>query len=236
MVLALAPETCLGIECEGQLAATTTLLCYGAQLAWVGMVLTAPLFQRRGFARALVVRALELAQERRIETVKLDATNQGRPLYEGLGFVPECAIERWFRGDIVTSYESAPCHDFQSVLAIDRGTLPVDRSALLSALWRRSQAFKVQNGYLLCRPGRRAFYIGPFICHNRTTAEELLALGLASGGSSFLWDLFPHNEGARELAQRHGFERERVLTRMSWGRGLCESVEPVYGIAGLELG
>jgi hypothetical protein len=64
----------------------------------------------------------------------------------------------------------------------------------------------------------------------------LLALGLASGGKSFLWDLFPGNEAALELARQRGFQRERALTRMSWGRELHETIEPVYGIAGFELG
>src|SRR4029077_10308149 len=53
MLLELAPKTCLAIEANGQLAATTTLLCYGQQLAWIGMVLTKTEFQRRGFARKL---------------------------------------------------------------------------------------------------------------------------------------------------------------------------------------
>jgi len=236
MLLALAPDTCMGVECDGQLAATTTLICYGTRLAWAGMVLTAPTFQRRGFARALMTRALELARERQIETVKLDATDQGRPLYESLGFVPECAIERWFRGDIGMSQERAAQSDLRRVLGIDRDVFPADRSVVLSALCKRSQAFEVQNDYLLSRRGRRASYIGPFIGHDGTTAEELLALGLASGEGAFLWDLFPSNEPARELARRHGFERERALTRMSWGRELRESIEPVYGIAGFELG
>lgn len=235
MLLALAPDTCLGIECEGHLAATTTLLCYGKHLAWIGMVLTSPAFQRRGFARALVTRALELARERQIETVKLDATDQGRPLYESLGFVPECAIERWFRGDTETSHEAAPRYELQRVLEIDRNASFAERSLALRALWERSKVFGAQNGYLLSRPGRRASYIGPFVCHDSTTAEALLRLGV-SCGHSFIWDLFPHNEAALELARRNGFTRERTLTRMFWGKPLRESIESIYAIAGFELG
>src|SRR3954452_18243232 len=48
-LLELAPNTCLAIEVNGLLAATTTLLCYGRRLAWIGMVLTKQEFQRRGF-------------------------------------------------------------------------------------------------------------------------------------------------------------------------------------------
>ena len=40
MLTQLAPETCLAIDMDGELASTTTLLCYGSRLAWLGMVLT----------------------------------------------------------------------------------------------------------------------------------------------------------------------------------------------------
>src|SRR4051812_1766828 len=81
MLLELAPQGCLAIEVEGELAATTTLLCYGSRLAWVGMVLTKKEFQGRGFARRLLSEVLKMADQLNIETVKLDATDQGRPLY-----------------------------------------------------------------------------------------------------------------------------------------------------------
>src|SRR5690349_17134993 len=36
MLLDLAPEGCLAIEINGNLASTTTLLCYEKKLAWIG--------------------------------------------------------------------------------------------------------------------------------------------------------------------------------------------------------
>ena len=69
MLLDLAPKTCLAIEVKGQLAATTTLLCYGRRLAWIGMVLTKAEFQRRGFAKKLFREALKQADERAIVSV-----------------------------------------------------------------------------------------------------------------------------------------------------------------------
>jgi GNAT superfamily N-acetyltransferase len=82
LLLRLNPEGCLGIECNGHIVATTTLVCYEDRLAWLGMVLTQPEFRNRGFARSLVARALELAEAgKKIRTVKLDATDEGRPIY-----------------------------------------------------------------------------------------------------------------------------------------------------------
>ena len=95
MLIDLAPESCLAIEMDSELAATTTLLCYGTRLAWVGMVLTKIKFRGQGLARRLLSEALKLAGQMNIETVKLDATDQGRPLYEKLGFRCEQPVERW---------------------------------------------------------------------------------------------------------------------------------------------
>src|SRR5262245_50897458 len=93
----LAPESCFGIESRGQIVASTTLLCYGRDLAWVGMVLTHPEHRGNNFASRLMRQALDWANAERIECVKLDATEMGRPIYEKLGFVFERLVERWVR-------------------------------------------------------------------------------------------------------------------------------------------
>src|SRR5580700_3873540 len=69
MLIDLAPQGCLAIEADGQLAATTTLLCYGRRLAWIGMVLTRAEYQRRGFARRLLAHVLENADTMGIATL-----------------------------------------------------------------------------------------------------------------------------------------------------------------------
>ena len=93
-----ASAACYGAEIDGRLVATATLICYERTLAWIGMVLTHPEFRRRGLARELVSHLLERAKELGVETVKLDATDEGRGLYESLGFQAEQAVERWQLG------------------------------------------------------------------------------------------------------------------------------------------
>src|SRR5687767_9910723 len=88
-MIELEPRGCFGIEADNRLVATTTLLTYGRDMAWIGMVLTHVDYQRRGYARLLVTAALELAAARAIPCTKLDATDQGRSLYASLGFEDE---------------------------------------------------------------------------------------------------------------------------------------------------
>ncbi len=93
-----ASAACCGVEIDGRLVATATLICYGRRLGWIGMILIHPEFRRRGLARELVTHVMERAEQLGVETVKLDATDEGRGLYESLGFRAEQAVERWQRG------------------------------------------------------------------------------------------------------------------------------------------
>jgi len=96
-LFAFAPDSCFGIEIDGILAATTTLVSYGTDLAWVGMVLTAAQYRRQGLASALMQHALDYLARNPVDWIKLDATVMGRLVYQRFGFADECALERWLR-------------------------------------------------------------------------------------------------------------------------------------------
>jgi GNAT superfamily N-acetyltransferase len=241
MLIDMAPEGCLAIEVDGELAATTTLLGYGRRLAWIGMVLTKMSYRGRGFARRLLTQALTLADEMRIETVKLDATDQGRPLYEKMGFRCEQAVERWSRPASVHASSTAlagsdlPTEDWRIA---DHRAFGADRSELLERLARRSQpAVFIESSYLLTRPGRQTRYLGPSVCDAPGTARVLTERALRTAGSQdWSWDLLPGNRGAVAIARDLGFTSTRQLQRMVRGKQLHAREEAIYAIAGLELG
>jgi len=202
-----SPEGCLAIDCDGRLVATTTLVCYETRLAWVGMVLTHPDYRRRGFARALIEQALAIANDRSISTIKLDATDQGRPLYAALGFRDEQPVERW---------------------GIEVPDAPGERD---------TPSFTEPGGYLLHRPGIRAHYLGPCIADESATAERLLRRAIAEiGAPRYFWDLLPANQPAIAIAQALGFAPVRRLTRMVMGSNPARDESRIYGIAGFEWG
>lgn len=241
-VLDLSPEGCLGIECDGRLVATTTLLTYETRLAWVGLVLTDVAYQRRGYARSLVRRALEIADSAGIESVGLDATNQGSPLYESLGFITTARIERWRRwglqNGVHANSATAPRNAelLPEIAKLDRHAMPVERASLLESLMRQSVPFVSRDAYLLERAGARVHYLGPCVAQSQEAAEQLIASCLTRDDSSYYWDLFPDNTGAVSIAAKFGFEQSRQLVRMYRGKPLGESIEKIYAIAGFELG
>ena len=64
-------------------------------VGWIGMVLVNPDFRRRGIATSLMKYATSTAQD--FDVIGLDATPQGRPVYERLGFETIGIITRWER-------------------------------------------------------------------------------------------------------------------------------------------
>lgn len=237
MLIELEPHHCLGLSAGGTLAATATLLRYGTSLAWLGMVLTHPSYQRRGFARSLVSQALDLADASGIQTVKLDATEQGIGLYQSLGFERERPIERWSgNGQGQTGRASEDAADLAGLEALDREAFRADRSRLLSRLLAYSRSFTAPGGYLLQRPGARASYLGPCVAQSPAIAEQLLRRAVSDNSGPFFWDLFPDHSEAVGLATKLGFRAQRHLTRMYRGKPLRESTGEAYAIAGFELG
>ena len=88
---------CLAACVGERVVGTVTTAMFGADLAWIGMMLVDRDFRRRGIARRLLRLAISRCGEAGIRRIKLDATPAGRPVYESLGFVSETMIERWGR-------------------------------------------------------------------------------------------------------------------------------------------
>lgn len=237
-VLQLDPEGCFAIEVDDRIAATTTLLCYGTRLAWIGMVLTRPEYRRMGFAQRLVETAVERAAALKIESVKLDATPEGQPLYEKLGFMTEQIVERWFHdGRWALPLDKPDAPSAQYSLETDLEAFGADRALLLRQLAMRNPPKAISGAYCFYRGGTRASYLGPCV------AQEVKAAGLVieqclrnSAESGWYWDLLSSNKNALEMAKEIGFVPQRRLERMALGSSFKKNDEMVYAIAGFELG
>lgn len=238
MLLRLDPQGCFAIEVDSQIVATTTLLCYGKQLAWIGMVLTRPDHRRRGFAKQLMQAALERASELKIESIKLDATADGQPLYEKLGFETEQVIERWFRDEQSTIAPAQPAlRTVPPPLEMDHEAFGADRARLLQELASRNPPDSTGEAYNFSRNGARCRYLGPCVAQDQKSARTVIARTLqASPESNWYWDLLSSNQNAVDLAAEFGFAPQRRLERMVLGDSIVKNDQMVYAIAGFELG
>ena len=119
------------------------------------------------------------------QTVRLDATAQGRPVYERLGFVAEYEVARLVG---TPACRSEPVErrrlkreQLAEVAALDRQATGTDRQRLLERLYLeyRDQAWTCVRdgrllGYALARPGRRARFLGPCVALTPDAGRDLL--------------------------------------------------------------
>jgi len=241
-VLALEPDGCFAIQCDGLVRATTTAVCFGKELAWVGMVLTDTHYRGRGFARQLMEHALAYLRRKGVAWIKLDATDMGRPLYERLGFREEGTIERWIRPAGIVPPQTGAVGRFDLDAVLDRQAFGADRSALLRVLAEIESASIAGMGFAMGRPGARAAFFGPCVARGADAARELLGWFLERHcRESVYWDILPANGNALALAREFGFEPVRRLARMALAG--VEDPPPlrnddarVYAAAGFEFG
>src|SRR5262252_245431 len=83
-MLSLEPEGCFVAEWSGE-AVGTTATCIFGPVAWIAMVLVEESMRGRGIGQALMEYALTFLDEARVRSVRLDATELGKPVYEKLG-------------------------------------------------------------------------------------------------------------------------------------------------------
>ena len=231
-MLRLAPDGCFGIEADGRVVASATTVCYGNDLAWIGMVLTLPEYRGKGLARQLMGAALDASGTR---VVRLDASDQGKPLYKQLGFLDECPIERWIRQPAPYSTDLI-AQPLRSIPMLDREVFGADRSSLLNDL-PAGAAFGA--AYAFHRPGSLADYFGPCVASEHADGVRSLRWWVGQFGASrpLALDLFPHQKSTVEAVAGLGFTPFRRLTRMVRQPASPELPDHrTFAIAGFEWG
>src|SRR5690348_5399978 len=171
-LLELSPEGCLAIEVAGEVVATATIVTYEFRLAWIGMVLTRKTHRGRGFAKRLLNEVLRLADILGIESVKLDATDEGKPIYEKLGFRSEQAVERWECEKVDVGAVAVPPSSFPAaLLSLDQFAFGANRSTMLQSLAKSNLPIVRNNSYAMTRKGRVSEYLGPCVAVSAESAR-----------------------------------------------------------------
>jgi GNAT superfamily N-acetyltransferase len=248
-LLLLEPHGCFCAVKNGRVVGTTTTTTYGNALAWIGMVLVDPDERRQGIATKLMEVALGYLKGK-VHTVKLDATPQGKPVYEKFGFQVESLVERWSGAAVATGRDtqhSTPVDrdDLRDLLLLDRRAFNADRSELLKKLIDEASVAPVLvrsaagalSGYATARSGTRAAYIGPLVAEDPLHVETLLdqVLSQLAGEHVYLDVNTECSAGANVLSER-GFVKERDLVRMSTRSSGPKTSPLVFAISGPETG
>lgn len=230
--LALAPEGCYGGYVDGDLVATTCVAAYDSVVSWIGMVLVEKEYRHQGYGTAMFDRGLTYALANS-QDIGLDASDLGAPLYRNQGFRSAVEVERWTGTLTAPSHESVydvyPVTDVDSVAALDRTVLGIDRSELLTRLCAEDGVTTLVAGdsanpvgYAIVRPGRIHPQIGPLLAPDATAVSSLLnGVVYTRSDTAVIIDTIA-SERTTTLCRKHGLERRRTLSRMSY-----ESTEPL---------
>ncbi|MFI1186710.1 GNAT family N-acetyltransferase [Streptomyces californicus] len=192
--LLLSAGTGYGIDApDGKgLAATCLTISYGTGLTAVGMLLVAGRYARQGIARRLMRQVMEAEKG---APLVLYATEQGRPLYEDLGFSAAGRAERvggrWTTAGpggfpstaLSTSSVTtrpATADDLQALIRLDLIAFGADRTHLLARLPAFSDRLQVAEdhgelvGYAALWPSGPTAVVGPLVARDTVVAQALI--------------------------------------------------------------
>jgi len=232
------------VDPSDRVIATSILLPFLPEVDWVCMVLVEISCRRRGLGTRLLRLATELSLK---PVLGLDATDEGRPMYERLGFVALETITRYRR----------PGHDavipdriqIETVSAARFGEL-LTRFASGSGGMRRTllqELIRAQKGNICVvrresmlavapiRPGRTSTQIGPIYAEDADSAADILHSIAESRSEPLIVDTPDRqSEFATELPKL-GFVVSRRFIRMF--RGAAPPPNPFeFATAGPEFG
>lgn len=228
---------------DGQdaLAATAAVIRYGADLAWISMVLVRPDMRRRGIATTLMRWAVGALGGTRCAA--LDATPAGREVYRRLGFRDGWGFARWA---LPASLPALPGTrplaeaDRPALLALDAVAFGAPRAALLHDFAARqpAAAFVARDGagFVLARDGARGPQIGPVVAEDDATARALIAAARAALPGTVVLDLPDARHGLAGWLRAHGAMPQRTFTRMALGGALPGDAARIASVAGPEFG
>ena len=264
LFLRLSPRGCRAAVRDGTVVGTVTTVNYDNRFAWVGMVLVDPDARGQGVGTRLLQEAMNLL--RGIPSIRLDATPQGRPVYQRLGFDDEYELCRMQLVGVsadqldspLASLSSSPgrteelsvrpmkAEDLARVSEIDRHIFGADRHEILQWALQQSPEYAWIalssagiEGYCFGRHGFNFDQVGPVHSQNELLSQRLVAACLSSAkpGTQFIVDPLLHSPSWLEWLRLAGFVHQRPFTRMCFGPNRYAGVpEEMWTIFGPEFG
>lgn len=225
----------------------------GPRHGWISMVLTDPEWRRRGLAKQLMGKGIDILEQRGLIPT-LDATPDGETVYRAIGFCGDTGLARWKVSPDPSLTPSIVEHslrlrrvaqsDLDRLADWDRRQSGCDRAAILRFLWNnRPDLAHVAldadgdiRGYTMGRSGDRLPQIGPLVAVDSSSAHHLLKTALLQVDGPVYVDAFDQNQPA--LAQTTGgaWSRERGFTRLLKSSSASpETASSAYLAAGPEL-
>ena len=248
--LKLSPRGCRVAIKEDRVIGTVATVSYQDRFSWIGMVMVDPAERRQGIGSQLMREALKVLGGQ--ETIRLDATPDGREVYLKLDFVDEYRLSRMetLVSDHVARGEDNPARlmikdDLSRVFEMDHQLFGANRDIMLKWMFDGASEYSwviVREGevagYTFGRRGFNFEHLGPVIAQNRETAKQLVAACLSNHSKRpFILDATRHDPEWTRWLESIGFKEQRPFIRMFRGVNRYPgSPENHFAILGPEFG
>lgn len=235
---------CLAFDQE--IVATAIALKYSERLAWVGLVVSDPAYQRRGFARRLMNHVMEYLSA--VESVMLDASVLGFPLYDNMGFKSLYKINAYVREpehfDTSPDIRPMAASDLPTVIAMDADMIGLPRPQVINWLFETGKAFvaterETITGFTFVKWNADLVRLAAWNARDRATAQLLMQVGsnlALEKGLTYRIDVPEPNNQARDIVTRNGLSIERYVTRMVYGQTPPGHMSDQFGIVSFMTG
>ena len=201
---------------------------FGESSATLGMVIVASSMQGQGIGRRLMDAALAEAGPR---AVRLNATADGVPLYEKLGFRPIGKLHQHQAANPGAKPERLPegmtlralqPEDLAQVIALDEQAAGFTRAELLATLVEIGEGLVLERGgrivaWSIFRRFGRGFVIGPVCAAEDAAAKALIAAWIERHPTEFLRIDVPVSSGLSPWLEARGLPRVDAVVTMLRG-------------------
>ena len=221
------PRGCFVAEFNGLPVGTATTISYEDRIGWIGMVIVSPIARGRGIGTALLKRCIDYLSPT-VQTIKLDATPLGEPVYRKLGFEKECNIVRMEATAKPANETILPCisnRNKSKIIAFDKMSFGASREKVLVRLineYPDYSAFIEKDGqilgYALANKGRRQWHIGPVVVNSISHLNILLSSIMTKlVFKNVYMDVPVFSDERFCILKNFGFKDVRSYTRMYLG-------------------
>lgn len=237
---------CLGIRCGDRIVGTAVALPYEERFFWINQVTVDPGYRRRGLANWMMKVLLDLCR-RPAGAIMLDASPDGAPVYEKLGFRTDAVILRLERAAAPPPIRPEgvlplALDDLDRIRKLDRRDFGLDRGFVFEYLyagqpdnaWRTAED---ADSYGFARLNHGKLQAAPIRAANEKAALRLLAAMTAAAGALPVMLDVPQRQ-RRFLAELEtlGFRPQMTVKQMSLGEAPETDFCHTFAIAGLEFG
>ena len=234
----------VAVDGDNALAGVGSGIVYGP-LGFIGNMIVAEAHRRRGVGSAILAAVASYLESEGCTRLELNATSDGRPLYErhgfrslGLSATARIPREVELAPDHAVAVRHAASAHLEAIRAYDRPRFGGDRGVLLELMTALpgvttllAEGASGIAGYACVRIDESR--IGPMLADTPEIAAALLrdAFALVPDASDFRLNLPPNNRPGAAWLERLGVEVEPWDGRMGSGAAIPRRDDTVYGMA-----